>query len=763
MASTVCSCRHRARVLSELPEDVLGEIALRLRTADQRALALSCWSLHDVTVPILYRSLEFCFHAPSGDDEDDFPNLYRLLRTLTTTTAHAATRHASRCYIAHVITLSYSSYGLAVDRRALPMLASALRFAWKLCHLRIDIASASINTLVQVFQRRSLIRKPFASVIAMHDKQKPAEVLGLPALKSLRCSKIAIAQAMMQHRQINSVVVERLSGVEAIDSLLSGLQASVTSKTSRLSLNVRLLPEEFSPMIKAVLYSFPQLKDLALRCSLPASVTVKFYLVKQPVSAVKLRFLGVNVGSESDVYDTALASAGPQLHAAARGHDELQLVVLGKTLWYRPSYGSAWGRQTDVSLRRWTWLFDRNRGWPLPLLLHLRSPSTYCRSLTTGYGCIPLRLHALKRAYNCLLQIVREMQASSLSPFEEFLLASTPATIDAFFDRWPPNLIFKLCYVSSSMHLAVEAYMARAWEVEKILGRYFPQVSSFLHILDFCGAVVGGGGAYRYFNRDHHTDEPLEIFVPCHGLLRMGNWLKRSGYAYMPLPGDTPMFDTEALAFASTSSEPTPFNSPATMQEGQSNFCPFTFVRPPTGYYLRPLLHGACIRVYAVRDNPVDFLINHFHSTAYLNYLTGKYAISLFPQSTFVRYTTLLCQSPPPNHEHHAEMLSGYRARRLDVISAESGITFADELHTWRRSVSDKISWILPLRRPAPFKSRPPLPLHCNEFEVLPASYGVAPPGAALRVGSRSIYRCVSLPQGIEPEAHQSFGLLAAP
>ncbi|KAI0348887.1 hypothetical protein OH77DRAFT_491490 [Trametes cingulata] len=362
MAAIACFHHRRARVLSELPEDVLIEIASRLRTADQRAVALSCWSLHNVTTPILYRSLELCFHAPSGDDEQDSQNLYRLLRTLTTTTAYAATRHASRCYIGHVITLSYSSYGLAVDRRALPMLASALRFAWKLCHLRIDITSGSVNTLVQVFQRRCIICKPFASVIAMHDNKKPAEILGLPALKSLRCSRIAIAQAMMRHRQINSVVVERLSGVEAMDSLLGGLQAPFTSKTSRLSLNVRLLPEEFSPMIRATLYSFPQLKDLALRCSLPASVAVKLYfaildvLAEQTGSAAKLRFLGVNVGSESDIYDTALASAGPQLHAAARGHDELQLVVLGKTLWYRPSYGSAWARQTDVSLRRWTWL-----------------------------------------------------------------------------------------------------------------------------------------------------------------------------------------------------------------------------------------------------------------------------------------------------------------------------------------------------------------------------------------------------------------------
>ncbi|KAI0349310.1 hypothetical protein OH77DRAFT_1440499 [Trametes cingulata] len=224
----------------------LIEIASRLRMADQRALALSCWSLHNITTPILYRSLELCFHAPSGDNEQDFPNLYRLLHTLTRTTAYATTRHASRCYIGHVIKLRYSSYGLAVDRRALPMLASCGSLA------------------ICVFQRQCIIRKPFASVIAMHNHKKPARILGLPALKSLRCSRIVIAQAMMCYRQINSVVVERLSGVKAMDSLLGGLQAPFTSKTSHLSLNVHLLPEEFSLMIRATLYSFPQRKDQAL-------------------------------------------------------------------------------------------------------------------------------------------------------------------------------------------------------------------------------------------------------------------------------------------------------------------------------------------------------------------------------------------------------------------------------------------------------------------------------------------------------------------
>ncbi|KAI0356117.1 hypothetical protein OH77DRAFT_1436325 [Trametes cingulata] len=176
------------------------------------------------------------------------------------------------------------------------------------------------------------------------------------------------------------------------------------------------------------------------------------------------------------------------------------------------------------------------------------------------------------------LEIVRELQASSLSPFEEFLLASTPVTVDAFFDRWPPNLNFKLHYISTSMHPAVEAYMARAWEIEQVLGRYFPQVSSFLHILDYRGGVVGGEGAYRYFSRDHDTDEPLEIFVPCHGLLCMGHWLKRSGYSYMPLPGNTPMFDTKALTFASISSELRSSGSLTTWHETQWGFCPFMFV-----------------------------------------------------------------------------------------------------------------------------------------------------------------------------------------
>ncbi|OJT09726.1 hypothetical protein TRAPUB_13794 [Trametes pubescens] len=333
----------------------------------------------------------------------------------------------------------------------------------------------------------------------------------------------------------------------------------------------------------------------------------------------------------------------------------------------------------------------------------------------------------------------------SLTAFERFLLGSPDPIIDKFFSRWTIDQILSLRRVNSNLLLAVEGYSARAWSIDTTFDRWFYHVQSFLEVLDACEGIVAGSEAQQHFARHEFRGKDLDIYVPCHGLLRMGRWLKSEGFRFQTSGGKHILFDAAAVMFSAATVGNHDLGGRDVYGSPLPNaFSSFNFVRFPTDNLRMLDMDGCRVQLIAVRGDPIPFMINNFHSTGVMNYITGKYAVSLFPRHTFVERQMFICQDMTRNAHANRSWIAKYRGRGFTVIGATDERVQSAELRAWDRTVGDRFTWVLPHARSV-IPGKLTLNIPRVGFEVLPAQSGVAASGAALRLGPKFIYSSMAL------------------
>ncbi len=82
-----------------------------------------------------------------------------------------------------------------------------------------------------------------------------------------------------------------------------------------------------------------------------------------------------------------------------------------------------------------------------------------------------------------------------------------------------------------------------------------------------------------------------------------------------------------------------------------------------------------------------------------MNYMTGTYALSLFPCSTFIHRATLVCQDTRSSGQNHKAWMDQSRAEGYIVVDADHEPPEDPELEVWRRRVGDRLSWVLRYER----------------------------------------------------------------
>ena len=202
---------------------------------------------------------------------------------------------------------------------------------------------------------------------------------------------------------------------------------------------------------------------------------------------------------------------------------------------------------------------------------------------------------------------------SRKSTFELFLLGSSEDVVDAFFKRWPPDLILRLRCVSSSVYLAVEAYIIRAWSIHDTLSPWFFDPQKFLRTLDECDGIVSGSTALLFLGRDAFVPSDLDIYVPLHGVLTMGRYLKAESFRYQPTRGMHPLFDVAAISLSSAVEK---YRSRSLRRRGfaTSPIATFNFYRPGSGLPVQGR-EGTHVQVSVTCQDPVMFIIESFHSS----------------------------------------------------------------------------------------------------------------------------------------------------
>ncbi|KAI0689529.1 hypothetical protein C8T65DRAFT_746138 [Cerioporus squamosus] len=323
----------------------------------------------------------------------------------------------------------------------------------------------------------------------------------------------------------------------------------------------------------------------------------------------------------------------------------------------------------------------------------------------------------------------------SLSVFEEFLLGAPEQHVDAFLAGFSPDAIMGFRNLSSSMLRAIDAYMTRKWSIAHTLRWWIWNIKEFLAVLDECDGIVSGSAAQHFFGREEYEAKDLDIYLPFHGLLPMGRFLQREGFKFQPGLNHHPFFDAAVMALTAFIGR-TLSKATSDLSGHTYAFKAFNFALPQHSH---PGKRGRRVQLIAVQGDPVEFMIRSFHSTAVMNYLTGKYAVSLFPRTTFIHRATLVCQDITRQAAVQRAWMDKYRARGFSVVGATHELPDTTEGQVWKRRVGDKLCWVLPYARTGMLRQELPA-IRPWAFEVLDMTSGVVAAQAAVRVAPRFYY-----------------------
>ncbi|KAI0661154.1 hypothetical protein C8Q70DRAFT_911313 [Cubamyces menziesii] len=693
-----------------IPPDIVVAIAGLLRRSDKRAMLLCCWMFHDAIAPLLYRHLDVWFQPASWERSEGYDHKpYSILSTLTQSAHHAGTR----CYPCYVLTFRYLSHSLNADLRGVPLLTEFLRFAVRLRHLALDVHEGAVPLLLDSFHRHDITRSFPPSLINAIFSGEVAKPWILPRLDSIRSPKLAIVSAFMRFRGIRTAMIDTLPNAIDMDAFLN---PCTPRAGSLLRLALSLPPHALKGIsaLRAIALVFPELQYLALRTAtkLGEDFFLSYLLLTwfqhalalletQEYVLPKLRFFSVNLSSNGVDHMETLKKSEDRIQGLGESRASLTTVALGDAMWERGQFDARWILRRSLRSGAHMWAGRKSTDLRRQMRSRLErysQSSIHLLSLVLHDDCLGCRYpHALQSS--CTMGDL--VSNPSLSAFEHFLLTSEGHLIKVFFSFWTPDLILHLRRLSSAMYLGIEAYCAHVWDADAFLSRWFAFVPTFLRVLDLCEGVVSGSEAQQFLGRREFRGKDLDIYVPLHGLLPMGRWLKNNGFVYQPTSDKHPLFDVAAFTLASAVghraagaplSPVPPYRSPTSGI--------FDFTRPRHSSQALPTwLDGTHIQVMAVPCNPVEFIVNNFHSTAVMNYMTGKYAVSIFPRTTYVERQLLVCQDVKRDAHTHQEWMDKYRRRGFTIIGAGGVLPRTVEARCWERSSGDFLTWILPYER----------------------------------------------------------------
>ncbi|KAI9061996.1 hypothetical protein FKP32DRAFT_1574813 [Trametes sanguinea] len=748
---------------ASLPPETIMNIAGYVSLSDLRSMVLSSWYMHDTVVPILYRSLDIWIRAagnPHGPGSERWP--FILLTTLIDSATRNTATRPTRRYVDHVVTLSYTSRISRVDLCIIPLLAACLCSTVRLRHLCIELDDTSIPLLLDAFRRKAIIRAPPPSMLTLLISEKASEPWLLPRLESVRSPQPQIVEALMRYRAIKTAVIDSYPEFAVFDRLFAMRSPFLSHHLTRLSIVIESSAELYQPQLKLIAVSFPSLEHLFIRPWRGYSVDIFLYMLEHYFTNLHvlpcIRVFSVLNGAFGTRMTTHLRMVEDKVNTLGNLRPNLTVVILGRSAWTRREGETEWVFHTRFGWT-WLWLSDKECGmWRSAMLRPMHR---------SGVALVqpswPMQITQTFRESQVFPFNPRTGDRKILSVFERFMLSAPEHVVDALFSRWSPDLIMRLRCLSSSMLFATEAYCDRLWNIETFLRRWFRHPASFLAVLAACDGIISGSEAQQFFARRNFLGNDLDIYVPCHGVLEMGRWLQRTSFIYQPAAHQHPLFDAAVMMRSS-------FVGPAAVglsslfgapRRRYSVFTTFTFVRPACDSVGIPAA-GSRIQVIAVRGDPVNAIINHYHSTGVMNYITATYAVALFPRTTFVDYTSLVCTDITQQNWFHRSWMKKYRERGFKVITAYDNIPTTTEVETWSRRVGDGLTWVFSFARSytgmychisvIPFYNYSAglgedkhITLPDVTFEVLPVYYRVAPAGAALRIGPRFVYSSMAM------------------
>ncbi|KAH6893769.1 kinase-like domain-containing protein [Coprinopsis sp. MPI-PUGE-AT-0042] len=267
----------------------------------------------------------------------------------------------------------------------------------------------------------------------------------------------------------------------------------------------------------------------------------------------------------------------------------------------------------------------------------------------------------------------------AISTFERWLISlDNTLQLTVLWFLSPVDLVnlSATCFI---IRRAIIGYQRSVWSVSSFLSFWFSNPVPFLIRMEGTGSVVSGSQAIRFFDRlPPNPRSDLDIFLRIAGLLPMGRFLALNGYEFSVNACPTPWgyFETSAFRIAGSRK----FDR---ARQGYNILGVFDFIKAATASE-----QSLKVQLVVVNADPAEYIINSFHSTAVMNILTPHRAVSLFPNSTFLKRQSYICRKPLPYDER---WLLKYTQRGFSLIREVDEIP--QHLHVGLRHAADRFTW----------------------------------------------------------------------
>ncbi|KAI1787861.1 hypothetical protein LXA43DRAFT_895612, partial [Ganoderma leucocontextum] len=236
---------------------------------------------------------------------------------------------------------------------------------------------------------------------------------------------------------------------------------------------------------------------------------------------------------------------------------------------------------------------------------------------------------------------------------------------------------------------AVSAYIAKAFDVDKRLRRFFSDPLAFRHIQARTATLISGSFALQLFDRTSYMSSDLDLYLHLEHRRTVGRWLlDEAGYSFSPYRGQEEDFESAVLH--KISRRGIRYSMP-----GVADI--LTFRKAQIG--------GDTLKVQLIvaRRTPMEVVLG-FHSTCVMNVISYQQAYCLFPHATVESHRSLLSWSSQSRSTRRAEGLEKYKKRgfhmehhlspaELSAPIRESATPFA----LGPRWLGDADTWVIPL------------------------------------------------------------------
>ncbi|THU90128.1 hypothetical protein K435DRAFT_676490, partial [Dendrothele bispora CBS 962.96] len=259
---------------------------------------------------------------------------------------------------------------------------------------------------------------------------------------------------------------------------------------------------------------------------------------------------------------------------------------------------------------------------------------------------------------------------------------------------------------------AVSAFERRAYKIEYLYGRYFPNaelIRSFRLLQYQYGILVSGSLVLAYLERISFQSSDLDVYVNVGRVAPLISFLESAGYQFQPHSHrNATLFNTVR----------TITNVTAAQLGIHNNF----HVGRIIGVFNFKLLDNV-VQIVVTFHDPFDAIAN-FHSTCVMNFASFSHVVSLFPYTTFVSHATVKIprrqgDSVQAEDERYQSALAKWNDRGWTVASLPSAADYlrpSSAFSDGERCPGDRLSWLRqlpPCVNDDPITSSYP-PIHWN-------------------------------------------------